>query len=100
MFMTAFILGYLSRYHARFWSAFVTKSRDDEKHLIEMFVRLCLRLFPNTVLDTITGSRHIFSPARSQDTDLRDYAVVKDIKDIISKEVASTLQDLVKGSRE
>jgi len=94
MFMGMFILGTLSRYHARRWSSFLDDTQDDERHLVEMSIRMCIRTFPNMALDFIVGRKHVFTGLRFQDTDLREYAVTNDVKEIVSKEVEGVFHRL------
>jgi YaaC-like Protein len=98
-FMAMFILGTLSRYHARKWSLFVKQLHDAERHLIEMFIRLSVRVFPNAVLDIVTGRQHVFTAARRQDTDLRNYVETKDVKEMISREVPEIIRSQMGRSR-
>jgi len=94
IFMGMFILGTLSRYHARRWFDFLGNTQDDERNLIESFVRLSIRGFPNMVLDFVSGRKHIFTGLRFQDTDLREFAVTKDVKEMVSKELSGAIRRL------
>lgn len=57
MFMSMFSLGYLSRYRPEKWNSFVQSDKTGEKLLIERFLDVCSRLFPNLVLNRIQERR-------------------------------------------
>lgn len=57
IFMGIFALGYLSRYHPELWNPFVRSDESGEKLLIEKFLAVCQRYFPNLVLNEIYGAR-------------------------------------------
>jgi hypothetical protein len=98
-FMAMFVLGTVSRYHAQWWSSFVNESEDNERHIVELFVRLAVRLVPNIALDTIERKRHVFTTAREQNTDLREFVVTNEVKEIVSKEVTEALRQMLQRSQ-
>ena len=57
MFMGMFSVGILSRYHPEFWNPFVRSDETGELLLIERFIAVCQRYFPNLVLNEIRKSR-------------------------------------------
>ncbi len=57
MFMGMFSVGFLSRYHPEFWNPFVRSDETGELLLIEKFIAVCQRYFPNLVLNEILKSR-------------------------------------------
>ena len=57
MFMSMFSLGFLSRYHPEFWNSFVRSDETGELLLVEKFIAVCQRYFPNLVLNEIQKSR-------------------------------------------
>jgi len=57
MFMGMFSLGFLSRYHPDFWNPFVRSDETGELLLVEKFIAVCQRYFPNLVLNEIQESR-------------------------------------------
>ena len=57
MFMGMFSLGFLSRYHPEFWNPFVRSDETGELLLVEKFIAVCQRYFPNLVLNEIQKSR-------------------------------------------
>jgi len=57
MFMGMFSLGFLSRYHPEFWNPFVRSDETGELLLVEKFIAVCQRYFPNLVLNEIQQSR-------------------------------------------
>ena len=60
MLMGMFSLGFMSRYHPGFWNPFVRHDETGELLLIEKFVAVCHRYFPNLVLNEVYGSRMQF----------------------------------------
>jgi hypothetical protein len=60
MYMGMFVLGYLSRYFPEIWNPFVRNDETGELLLIERFISLCQRMFPNLVLNEISELRVIF----------------------------------------
>jgi len=57
MFMGMYSLGFLSRYHPEFWNRFVRSDQTGELLLVEKFIAVCQRYFPNLVLNEIQKSR-------------------------------------------
>jgi len=57
MFMGMFSLGFLSRYHPELWNPFVRSDETGELLLVEKFIAVCQRYFPNLVLNEIQKSR-------------------------------------------
>ena len=60
MLMGMFSLGFMSRYHPGLWNPFVRHDETGELLLIEKFVAVCHRYFPNLVLNEVSGSRMHF----------------------------------------
>lgn len=57
MFMGLYALGYLSRYYPERWNPFVRSDSTGERLVLEKFMDICQRYFPNLVLNEIKGSR-------------------------------------------
>jgi len=57
MFIGMFSLGFLSRYNPEFWNPFVRSDETGELLLVEKFIAVCQRYFPNLVLNEIQKSR-------------------------------------------
>jgi hypothetical protein len=55
--MGLFVLGYLSRYHPERWNPFVRSDDTGERLVIEKFMSICARYFPNLVLNEIKRKR-------------------------------------------
>lgn len=61
IFMALFSLGYLSRYYPQRWNAFVQSDDTGERLLVERFVDLAIRFFPNLLLNFIEKKRVQFT---------------------------------------
>jgi hypothetical protein len=57
MFMGLYALGYLSRYYPAQWNAFVRTDESGERLVVEKFISVCQRYFPNLVLNEIKKCR-------------------------------------------
>ena len=55
--MNSFALGYLSRYHPEIWNPFVRNDETGERLVVEKFLSVCQRYFPNLVLNEIEKCR-------------------------------------------
>jgi hypothetical protein len=72
-FMASFALGYLSRYHPEIWNPFVRNDETGERLVVEKFLSVCQRYFPNLVLNVIEKCRIQFvyeiefDPSQSSD---------------------------------
>ncbi len=61
MLMGMFALGYMSRYKPERWAPFVIEDKSGERLVVEKYLQLCQRYFPNLVLNVIGGERIQFS---------------------------------------
>lgn len=85
MFMGMFSLGFLSRYHPEFWNPFVRSDQTGELLLVEKFIAVCQRYFPNLVLNEIQKSRIQFVNKTKGILDLSTPPATKNtVKDCIS----------------
>lgn len=57
MYLGLFILGTLSRYHPVIWDSFIRNDTSGKKNLINNFLLITERYFPNLILNTILGER-------------------------------------------
>jgi hypothetical protein len=57
MYMGLYAIGYLSRYYPEKWNPFVRNDSTGERLVIEKFMAVCQRFFPNLVLNEIRGAR-------------------------------------------
>jgi hypothetical protein len=57
MFMGLYALGYISRYYPERWNPFVRTDETGERLVIEKFMSICQRYFPNLALNEIRGAR-------------------------------------------
>lgn len=64
MYISLFVLGSLCRYHPEKWNPFVTQDSTGERLLMEKLLYYARRMFPNVVLNTISGRPTIFVASR------------------------------------
>jgi hypothetical protein len=57
MFMGLYALGYLSRYYPDRWNPFVRNDSTGERLVVEKFLAMCQRYFPNLVLNEVRQAR-------------------------------------------
>jgi hypothetical protein len=57
MFMGLYALGYISRYYPEKWNPFIRTDETGERLVIEKFMSICQRYFPNLALNEIRGAR-------------------------------------------
>jgi YaaC-like Protein len=56
-----FILGHLARYYPAKWYPFIQNDSTGERHLVEKFVSVATRSFPNLILNELEGRRLVFT---------------------------------------
>lgn len=92
MLMGMFALGYLSRYQPQKWNPFVRRDETGERLVVEQFLAICQRYFPNLVLNRIEGRRLQFVHEIEKPVDLRSVLTEKD-KAEIKKLVHQMIED-------
>lgn len=88
MFMALFTLGMLSRYHPRRWGQVVSAPDLAERQLVEQFLRVARRKLPNIALNLIVNRPLVFTPARVEGTDLRQFVRRDEVKEMIAEAVS------------
>jgi len=83
MFMGLFILGFLTRYRPEFWNPFVRSDITGERLIIEKFLSVSQRYFPNLVINFIYGNRVQFVNETEGILDLTSTLLEDDLKKMI-----------------
>ena len=85
MFMGLFILGSLSRYRPDVWNPFVQSDTTGERLVIEKFISVSSRFFPNLLLSRIVGQRIQFAAQSEGVTDLTSSLTQEEIERMIDE---------------
>jgi hypothetical protein len=85
--MGLFILCSACRYSPAVWHPFILKDQTGERHLVDKFLSLAFRHFPQLVLESLLGERIIFSKENKQDVDLRNEFSKEEIEQIVLNKI-------------
>jgi hypothetical protein len=83
--MGLYILGFLPRYRPELWNPFVQRDATGEKLIIEKFIDICKRYFPQLVLEFLVGSRIQFVNETDGILDLSKNLTDSEIEDKVKK---------------
>jgi len=81
--MGMFVLCSLTRYHPEFWNQFVRSDITGERYVIERFMSIIYRHFPNLILNRIFNKQMIFVNVKADVIDLRQTISEDDVKKIL-----------------
>ena len=83
MYMGLYVLGFLPRYRPHLWNPFVRSDVTGEKLIIEKFISVCIRFFPNLVLNFLVNGRMQFVNMTEGVLDLTRVTTRDEIKEIV-----------------
>jgi hypothetical protein len=92
MYMGLYVLGFLPRYRPHLWNPFVRSDTTGEKIIIEKFVTVCQRYFPNLILNFLFNSQVQFVNETEGVLDLTKSLTQDEIKAIV-KETLDEFRD-------